>query len=381
MTHQAKRELLKKIRPRYLKASKAEKTRILDEFAAATDYNRKYAIHLLRNGPPRRSTKRAGRRRTYGPEVVAALAQVWEASGRVCGKRLQPFIGEMAEVLERHQELVISEQTKTLLGQMSTATIDRRLQAARARSAHRGRSVGGTKPGSLLKTAIPVRTFADWDEAKPGFVEMDLVAHCGDTTTGVYLNTLCVVDIATGWTEPVAVANKGQQATFEGIQIMRQRLPFPLLGIDSDNGSEFINDHLHRYCLNQHITFTRSRPYRKNDQAHVEQKNWTAVRQWVGYHRYESPEALALLEAIYADLRLFINFFQPVMKLIDKTRVGSKVRKQYDTAQTPYQRVLASPDIDDSVKDQLRDLYLSLNPLALQRRIEANLKKLWTLNR
>ena len=202
-----------------------------------------------------------------------------------------------------------------------------------------------------------------------------------ESTAGMYLNTLCVVDIATGWTEPVAVVHKGQKATFEGIQSMRQRLPFPLLGIDSDNGSEFINDHLHRYCLSEQITFTRSRPYKKNDQAHVEQKNWTAVRQWVGYERYESPEALALLQAIYADLRLFVNFFQPVMKLVDKKRVGSKVHKKYDTARPPYQRVLASPDIDDSVKDQLRDLYLSLNPLALQRRIETNLKKLWTLDR
>ena len=218
-------------------------------------------------------------------------------------------------------------------------------------------------------------------EDRPGFVEMDLVAHCGETTAGVYLNTLCVVDIATGWTEPVAVANKGQKATFEGIQTMRRRLPFPLLGIDSDNGSEFINDHLRRYCLKEQITFTRSRPYKKNDQAHVEQKNWTAVRRWVGYDRYESPEALALLEAIYADLRLFINVFQPVMKLVEKKRVGSQVHKKYDTAQTPYQRMLASPNIDDSVKDQLRELYPTLNPLALQRRIEANLKKLWALDR
>jgi hypothetical protein len=381
MTKAAKRELLKATRPRYLKASKAEKGCILDEFVAVTGYNRKYAIHLLRNGPPKRSTKKAGRRRTYGPDVVAALAKVWEASGRVCGKRLRPFVPEMVAVLERHGELMIGRETKSLLLQMSAATIDRRLQAARSKLPQPGRTAGATKPGSLLKDAIPVRTFADWDEGVPGFVEMDLVAHCGPTTAGEYLNTLCVVDIATGWTEPVAVSNKGQKATFAGIQTMRQRLPFPLLGIDSDNGSEFINDHLHRYCLKEQITFTRSRPYKKNDQAHVEQKNWTAVRQWIGYDRYESPEALALLVAIYADLRLFINFFQPVMKLVEKTRVGSKVRKKYDTALTPYQRVLASPDIDDRLKHQLREPYPSLNPLALQRRIEANLKKLWALDR
>ena len=379
MTKAAKREVLKATRPRYLKAGKAAKGRILDEFVAVTDYNRKYAIQLLRNGPPKRSTRKTGRRRTYGPEEVAALVEVWKASGRVCGKRLQPFVPELVEVLERHDELVIGPDTRVLLLQMSAATIDRRLKAARSKFPQRGRTT--TKPGSLLKDAIPVRTFADWDEDKPGFVEMDLVAHCGPTTAGVYLNTLCVVDIATGWTEPVAVANKGQQAVFEGIQTMRQRLPFSLLGIDSDNGSEFINDHLYRYCLKERLTFTRSRPYRKNDQAHVEQKNWTTVRQWVGYHRYESSQALALLDAIYSDLRLFINFFQPSMKLVEKKRLGSKLSKKYDKAQTPYQRLLALAAVDDTVKEQLAALYLTLNPLALQRQIEANLKKLWSLER
>jgi hypothetical protein len=307
------------------------------------------------------------------------LVAVWEASGQICSKRLQPFVGEMVAVLERHGELVISAQTKALLVQMSAATIDRRLQAARSREPQRGRST--TKPGSLLKAAIPVRTFADWDEKKPGFIELDLVAHCGESTAGEYLNTLCATDIATGWTEPIGVANKGQAATFAGIQTMRQRFPFLVLGIDSDNGPEFINAHLYRYCLDEQITFTRSRPYKKNDQAHVEQKNWTIVRQWIGYDRYQHPEELVLLELIYTDLRLLVNFFQPVMKLVEKLRVGSKVRKKYDTAQTPCQRVLASPDIDQQTKDQLCELYLSHNPVELRRRIDANLKKLWTLDR
>jgi len=378
MTKQGKRELLEAVRPRYLKASKAEKTGILDEFVAATGYHRKYAIQLLHNGPPRRSSRKAGRRRSYGPDVVAGLAKVWEASGNLCGKRLRPFVGEMVAVLERHAELTLGPQSRGLLLQMSAASIDRHLRAARTRLPQRGRTT--TKPGSLLKDAIPIRTFADWDEDKPGFVEVDLVAHCGQTTAGEYLNTLCVVDIATRWTEPLGLPNRGQAATFAAIQRMRgERLPFPLLGIDSDNGGEFINDQLYRYCLAEHITFTRSRPYKKNDQAHVEQKNWTAVRQWIGYDRYESPEALALLEAIYADLRLFINFFQPTMKLIEKTRVGSKVRKKYDTAQTPFQRLLASPDVDQATKDHLHQLYLSLNPVALRTRIEANLRKLWAL--
>lgn len=379
MTKLAKRELLEAIRPRYLKAGKSEKGRILDEFTAVTGYNRKYAIHLLRNGRPRWRGKRVGRRWTYGPEVVAALLQVWEASGHLCGKRLQPFLPELVAALERHGELTIAPRTKTQLLRMSAATIDRRLRRARNRLPQRGRST--TKPGSLLKDAIPIRTFADWDEHRPGFLEMDLVAHCGETTAGEYLNTLCTVDIDTRWCELLALPNKGQRATFGGIQAMRKRLPFPLLGIDSDSGSEFINHHLYRYCLGEQITFTRSRPFRKNDQAHVEQKNWSAVRQTIGYQRYESSEALSLLQAIYADLRLFINFFQPVMKLASKTRVGSKVHRKYDTAQTPYQRVLASPHIDQEVKEQLWQLYLILNPIALQRRINVHLEQLWALER
>ncbi len=393
MTKQGKRELLKAIRPRYLKASRSEKSQILNEFVASTRYNRKYAIHLLRNGPPRSSRiKKRGRRLIYGPDVIASLAHIWEVSGHLCAKRLHPFLPQMVEALERHNEIRMATETKEKLLQMSISRIDRRLKRARGQLAHRGRTT--TKPGTLLKNAIPIRTFADWDEQMPGFVEMDLVAHCGETTAGEFLHTLNVVDIETRWTEPVALPNKGQKATFEGIQTMRHRLPFPLLGIDSDSGGEFIpgqpalavqgifdNHHLYKYCKDEQITFTRARPYKKNDQAHVEQRNWTVVRQVVGYARYESPEALILLNIIYQDLRLFVNFFQPVMKLVSKTRVGSKVRKKYDEAQTPCQRVLASSDVDQAVKHQLRDVYLALNPAELRRRIEANLAKLWRLPR
>jgi hypothetical protein len=380
MTPAAKRELLKALRPRYLKASKAEKSRILDEFVAATGYHRKYAIHLLKNGPP---PPRGGLRRTpptpYTREVVAAFVQVWEASGYLCSKRLHPFMGELLDSLERHDELVFEPRLKALLCQMSPATIDRKLQHARAQQG-RQRGLSTTKPGTLLKDAIPIRTFADWNEQQPGFVEVDLVAHCGDTTAGTYLNTLCLVDIDTHWCELAVLPNKGRTATFDAIKLLRQHLPFPLLGLDSDNGSEFINDQLFRYCQAEHITFTRSRPYRKNDQAHVEQKNWSAVRRVVGYDRYESPQALALLAVIYADLRLFINFFQPTMKLLEKSRQGSKVRKRYAPAQTPYQRVITSPLVADERKAALRQLYPSLNPLALQRQIEAHLRQLWHLD-
>ncbi len=380
MTKQGKLELLKAVRPRYLKACKDDKSQILNEFVAATRYHRKYAIHLLRNGPPRSSNRsKPGRRLTYGPDVVAALVQVWEATGHLCGKRLQPFLPHIVAALERHAELNLAPETRSKLLQMSASTIDRRLAHARTKLARGPRST--TKPGSLLKNAIPIRTFADWNEHRPGFVEMDLVAHCGETTAGEYLHTLCAVDIDTRWTEPIALPNRGQKATFEGILTMRHRLPFPLLGIDSDSGGEFINHHLYNYCHKEHVTFTRCRPYNKNDQAHVEQKNWTVVRQVIGYARYESLEALALLRAVYDDLRLFVNFFQPVMKLVSKTRLGSNVRKKYDTAQTPYQRVLASTHVEQTTQEQLRELFLSLNPALLQRRIEHNLAKLWRLPR
>jgi len=379
MTKQGRQELLKAVRPRYLKASKSQKGMILDEFVAAAGYHRKYAIHLLRHGPPQGSKQKRGRRPAYGPDVVAALVRVWKASGHLCGKRLHPFLLDMVEALERHRELRLAPETRSKLLQMSVSTIDRRLSRARTGLARQGRTT--TKAGTLLKHSVPVRTFADWDERRPGFLEMDLVAHCGDSTAGESLHTLCAVDIETRWTEPLALPNRGQRATFEGIQTLRQRLPFPLLGIDSDSGAEFINHHLIRYCQEEQITFTRSRPYKKNDQAHVEQKNWTVVRQVIGYDRYESSAALDWLQSIYQDLRLFVNFFQPVMTLASKSRVGSKVRKTYHTAQTPYQRVQASPDVDQADKNRLTDLYLTLNPADLNRRIEAGLSELWRLAR
>lgn len=379
MTRQAKRELLEALRPRYAKASKKAKGHLLDEFCAATKYNRKYAIQLLRHGPPRSKKAKPGRRRRYGGDVIAALVEVWQASGHICGKRLQPFLPELVEALERHGELRLAPEVKTQLLEMSPATIDRRLQRARTKLPPRGRTT--TKPGSLLKSAIPIRTFADWDDARPGFLEIDLVAHCGETTAGEYLHTLSAVDIDTRWYEPVALPNRGQQATFAGIRILRQRLPFPLLGLDSDSGGEFINHHLYHYCQKEHITFTRSRPFKKNDQAYVEQKNWTPVRQTIGYERYESPQALALLQSIYQDLRLWVNFFQPVMKLESKVRLGSKLRKKYHPAQTPYRNVIASNLVQETVKQELTQLFLSLNPVDLRQRIDANLARLWKLPR
>jgi hypothetical protein len=261
---------------------------------------------------------------------------------------------------------------------MSAATIDRLL--ARFRSQNR-RGLSTTKPGTLLKNAIPVRTFADWDDAIPGFVEMDLVAHCGESVHGQYVQTLTAVDITTGWTECLALKHRSQQNVSAAVELLRDRLPFPLLGMDSDNDSVFINETLLRYCADQKVTFTRSRPYRKNDQAHVEQKNWSVVRRTIGYRRYESETALTLMETIYTDLRLHVNFFQPVQKLVSKQRNGSKVHKRYDMAQTPHQRVVASPDVTSKDKLRLQVTYLALNPVQLRDRIDANLKQLWRQRR
>jgi hypothetical protein len=378
MSQKSKRELLEAIHPRYLKASKAEKSQILDEFIAVTGYHRKYAIRVLKHGPPRSKGKRKGRTATYRGEVVKVLEDIWEICGRICSRRLHPYLPEIVKVLERHNELQIDDETKALLLQMSRATIDRLLQPVRYRQP-RGRST--TKPGGLLKASIPVHTYTPWDEQAPGFMEIDLVAHCGDSTAGQYLNTLTCTDIATGWTECLALLYRSQQQVHQGIQDMRQRLPFSLLGIDSDNGSEFINDLLFGYCQQEQITFTRSRPYRKNDQAHVEQKNWSIVRRTVGYDRWETEEEHALLASIYSSLRLYTNFFQPVLKLVGKDGVGSKSIKRYDTAQTPYQRVLSSETIPITIKANLANEYIRLNPVQLRKEIDAKVAQLWKLSR
>ena len=378
MSKKSKDDLVKRTHSRYLQASKVEKTRILDEFVAATGYHRKHAIRKLRKGIAECHRERRGRKRTYTGDAVRAMAEIWRICGCICGKRLRPFIPEMVTVLERHNELVLDPETKALLLQMSASTIDRRLAPFRQQ---RGRGLSTTKPGTLLKDAIPVRTFADWDDAKPGFVEMDLVAHCGDTVAGQYLQTLTATDVRSGWTECLILYQRSQKAVSAAMVELQARLPFPLLGVDSDNDSVFINDTLQRFCEKEQVTFTRSRPYKKNDQCYVEQKNWSVVRKTVGYRRYESLDALELFQAIYADLRLYVNFFQPVLKLVHKERQGSKVRKRYDEAQTPHQRIMASPDV--SVKDKLRlqHIYLQLNPAELRRQIDANLRRLWRLTR
>jgi|APFre7841882793_1041355.scaffolds.fasta_scaffold08006_2 hypothetical protein len=377
---------------RYQKASKKKKGAILDEFIALTGYDRCYASYLLKNhgrkvwinnkvivvGDIRKRHKRQ-RQRTYGEDVLKALKQIWLIMDCICGKRLRPMLKEILAILQRHKEIKVRGEIKKKLLRISASTIDRILRPERKKYEIKGRSL--TKPGTLLKHQIPIRTFSDWDEQKPGFVEIDLVGHEGGNPRGDFIQTLNVTDVCTGWTDMQAVKNKAQIWVFEALKDIRGRLPFDLLGIDSDNGGEFINDHLVRFCREEQITFTRSRSYRKNDNCFIEQKNYTIVRRYVGYARYETDIAQKLLNELYGHLRLYVNFFQPVMKLIQKTRIGSRVRKKYDEPQTPYQRVLASPFVPEKKKETLRQQYVQLNPAALRRKI-ANLQdKLFKLCR
>ena len=378
MSPLSKRELLESVQPRYLKAKKAEKQAMLDEFTAATGFHRKYALRLLKHGYPRQKGKSKGRRAIYRGEVVSILEQIWGVYGRICSKRLHPYLPEGLKVLERCGEIQLSTETRQLLLSISSATMDRCLQPVRVKSPH---GLSTTKPGSLLKKVIPVRTFADWNEDTPGFLEIDLVAHCGETTEGQFLNTLTCTDICTGWTEPLALRRHTQEAVRDALQTMRPNLPFALRGIDSDNGSEFINDLLYRYCLNNRITFTRSRPYKKNDQAHVEQKNWSVVRHTIGYDRLETEQEFVLLQSIYTDLRLYINFFQPVLKLIRKERIGSKVIRRYDQARTPYQRILERKELALDLKARLTLLYVQLNPVTLRTSIDQKVARLWKISK
>jgi hypothetical protein len=391
LTMRERQSVTREVAGRYQKARKKQKGVILNEFVTTTGYGRCYASYVLRSHGKKvwvskdmvvvgDMTKKATRKRqkTYGEEVGKALIKIWLIMDCICGKRLAPILGEVVPRLEKHREIRLDAKTREKLLNLSPATVDRILAGKRKQISVKGRSL--TKPGTLLKGQIPIHTFSDWNEQKPGFVEIDLVGHDGGNGSGEFACTLDVTDVATGWTETQAVKNKAQQWVFEALKDIRERLPFPLLGIDSDNGGEFINHHLYRYCRQEKINFTRSRSYRKNDNCFVEQKNYSVVRRNVGYSRYDTPEEEVVLNEIYKELRLYTNFFQPSMKLIDRTRIGSKVIKKYDKAQTPYRRVLASPDVPEVHKKHLRVLYAKLNPAALKRQITKLQQRLLRLN-
>lgn len=369
---------LAELRRRYRHSTRPERSTMLDEFVKTTGYHRKHAIALLRGRyqprAPGAPIKRP-RARVYTAEDERALLRLVALFDGINSKRLRVALDQTLEQLRRQHHLHVSAQCLEHLQAMSPATMDRiRGKAARAHGQPHGRAL--TKPGSLLKQQIPVRTFADWDDAQPGFEECDLVEHAGGDARGDFAHTLTVTDVATAWTELYAVRNKAQIHVFAGLQTLRDRLPFPLRGLDSDNGSEFINDELWRYCEHEQLTFTRSRAGRKNDNCFVEQKNWSVVRRLVGYGRYDTPRQVALLNRLYACYRLYVNFFLPVMKLKEKVRAGSRTRRIYDEPQTPYARVLASPHVSEADKAKLRALYATLDVVLLRRELDALLPQL-----
>ena len=390
-----KQAVTRELAHEYKRATKKRKGEILDSLVGLTEYHRAYAARVLRQRAhevvlgtgrvggvkitvvadqrsPRK--KKRQRPRVYGKEVLVALQQIWVICDGICGKRLAPYLQEIVPKLEQLGELVLDDEVRSKLLRISPATVDRLLAPARKRYQLRARS--RTKPGTLLKHQIPIRTWSDWDEARPGFVEIDLVSHEGGDPRGEFAYTLDATDICTGWTETIAVRNRAELWVFAGLKETLARFPFRIRGIDSDNGSEFINNHLVRYCGNRKITFTRSRPYRKNDNCFGEQKNSSVVRRTVGYARHDTPEELELLNELYSHLRLYTNYFQPVMKLREKTRTGSRVTKKYDTAQTPFHRVLGSRRVAKPVKAALRRDYAELNPVKLGREIDRLCDKL-----
>lgn len=373
MTLKSIKEYAAAIRDRYLSGNKEEKGQILDEFVKVTGYHRKAAIRLL-SATAHPAMGHRGRPAQYRT-TLPYLKSIWEASDRLCSKRLQPFLPELITVLRRHNEIYLDADTAARLLKMSAATMDRLLEPYRQAGGRKSSST--TRSGDLLKNTIPIRTFTDWQEDKPGFLEIDLVAHCGENVGGFYLNTLSAVDVASGWLECAPVWGKSQIKVRQAVQRVNQRLPFPLLGLDSDNGSEFINQYFNRYCQQKQITFTRSRSYKKNDSCYVEQKNGNIVRRIIGYDRYTSKAAYQYLERIYFLVRLYVNFFQPTMKLLSKTRHGARVHKVYEKAQTPYQRLLALGVIKEAKQAQLRATYQGLNPVTLLKQINSNLEQLW----
>jgi len=376
MSVQAKRELLAQTALRYRAAPPRQKRAILDEFIAATGYARKYAIRLLGQPTvPRPVPITRPRARQYGPAVVEALTVAWAASNYVCAKRLVPFLPDLVASLERHGHLTLSAEVRAHLLTLSAATADRLLRPTRERTRPRG--IGTTKVGTLLKHKVPIRTFAEWDDVRPGFMEADLVAHCGTRAEGPYLSSLVLTAVATGWTACLPLLRHGYDDVIRALDQARLLLPFPLRGLDTDNGSEFLNYPLLAYCERAEITFTRGRAYRKNDQCYVEQKNGSIVRQIVGYDRFAGELAYHQLAELYRALRLYVNVFQPSLKLVLKRRDGSRVYRRYDTAQTPLQRLRAADVLAEDARVRLVALAEALDPVHLLRHLQRLQEALW----
>ncbi|WP_075630276.1 DDE-type integrase/transposase/recombinase [Mycobacterium intracellulare] len=378
LTLAERRAVTRSAATRYQQAGKRGKTRILDELCANTGWHRSHARKALKAAlAPRIMSARSPRPVKYGEDVIAALTICWTVLGMPAGKRLAPMLTELVAVLRHFRELVISDETAALLVSMSAATIDRRLADERARYKIKGRV--GTKPGSLIRSQIPVRTWAQWDDAVPGFVEIDTVFHDGGNRGGGHAFTLTVTDIATGWTESRSLPDRTAKHILAALNQIAAAMPFPILGVDCDNGSEFINDDLLAWCQDRRITFTRSRPGNKNDGCHVEQKNWVVVRTVVGYYRYDTASELLLLNEIWRLQSQLTNYFHPQQKLVSKVRKGAKVSRKHDTATTPFHRATDHPSMTLDRIVALKRTYSLINPAATQRQIQALTNQLFTL--
>jgi len=378
MSPRSKKEYIEAIFLRYKEASYNQRTIILDEFCATCGYHRKHAIRLLRRFKrfvkPR--VKKRGRSPVYQRDLILKpLKQIWLAANLPCSKRLKAILPLWLPGYVQSFGHLSPEISQALLN-ISAATIDRLLHPIRIQYKTRGRTT--TKPGTLIRKHIPIKT-NQWDESRPGFLEADTVAHCGQSLSGMFAYSIDCVDIATGWSEQRAVWGKGETDVLEQIKQIEKSLPFPLLGFDCDNGGEFLNYHLLRHFAQRQrpVQFTRSRAYHKDDNAHVEQKNWTHIRQWLGYQRLDDPKVVPLLNDLYRqEWRLFHNFFCPSVKLLSKERIGSKTIKHHDRPKTPYHRILESPHISLNIKQDLSKLLEKLNPFVLREAMEKRLKKI-----
>ncbi|KAF0142136.1 MAG: hypothetical protein FD122_973 [Stygiobacter sp.] len=379
MSNSAKKEYLQEIRKRYFISSRKEKSVILDEFSTVCGFNRKYAIRLIRKKDTIPYRRKGRHKKYYSIAILYFLKDLWVTTNLACSKRLKAAIPLWLPYYQADSKNRLSDSDRQLLLEISPRTIDRLLH--RLKSKYKKLGLSTTKPGSLLKKQVPIK-LNQWDESRPGFIEADIVAHCGSSLSGQFVYTLNIVDIASGWTEQRALWGKGQRGVFEALKNITEFLPFKVLGFDCDNGGELLNYMLLEYFTHRKnpVQYTRSREYRKNDNAHIEEKNWTHVRQFIGYQRFDKFETVALLNELYlSEWRLYLNFFIPSFKLIAKRRDGPKIIKTFDVPKTPFQRLLCSSYIPKGNKSELTKIFNSLDPYQLENNLKTKIKNILKL--